>query len=87
MQHINGAYTTYFNIKRKRAGHLFQGRYKSIIVDSQMRADDKLARNIMIHLCHKYSGKKLKEIGTYFGIGESGVSQTSLRAKERSKRD
>jgi REP element-mobilizing transposase RayT len=23
MQHINGSYTTYFNIKRKRAGHLF----------------------------------------------------------------
>jgi len=30
---INSAYTTYFNIKRKRAGHLFQGRYKSIVVE------------------------------------------------------
>ena len=26
MRHINGAYTTYFNRKRQRAGHLFQGR-------------------------------------------------------------
>jgi REP element-mobilizing transposase RayT len=26
MQHINGAYTTYFNRKRERSGHLFQGR-------------------------------------------------------------
>ena len=26
MRHINGAYTTYFNVKRKRAGHLFKGR-------------------------------------------------------------
>jgi putative transposase len=34
MQHINGAYTTYFNIKRKRAGHLFQGRYKGILVEA-----------------------------------------------------
>ena len=25
MQHINGAYTTYYNVKRKRVGHLFQG--------------------------------------------------------------
>ena len=33
MGHINGAYTTYFNIKRKRSGHLFQGRYKSILVE------------------------------------------------------
>jgi putative transposase len=33
MRHINGAYTNYFNTKRRRAGHLFQGRYKSILVD------------------------------------------------------
>ena len=33
MQHINSAYTTYFNVKRKRAGHLFQGRYKAILVE------------------------------------------------------
>lgn len=33
MRHINGAYTTYFNVKRKRAGHLFQGRYKAILVE------------------------------------------------------
>jgi len=34
MRHINGAYTTYFNVKRKRIGHLFQGRYKAIIVEA-----------------------------------------------------
>ena len=34
MRHIIGAYTTYFNIKRKRAGHLFQGRYKSVLVEA-----------------------------------------------------
>jgi REP element-mobilizing transposase RayT len=33
MHHINSSYTTYTNIKRKRSGHLFQGRYKAIIVD------------------------------------------------------
>ena len=33
MRHINGAYTTYFNTKRMRSGHLFQGRYKAILVD------------------------------------------------------
>ena len=33
LHHINGAYTTYFNIKRNRSGHLFQGRYKAILVD------------------------------------------------------
>jgi len=34
MRHINGAYTTYFNVKRKRAGHLFQGRFKAILVEA-----------------------------------------------------
>jgi REP element-mobilizing transposase RayT len=33
MRHINGAYTTYFNVKHVRSGHLFQGRYKAILVD------------------------------------------------------
>ncbi|MBI5409796.1 MAG: transposase [Nitrospirae bacterium] len=33
MQYINGSYTTYVNIKRRRSGHLFQGRYKAIIID------------------------------------------------------
>jgi hypothetical protein len=33
LHHINGAYTTYFNVKRGRSGHLFQGRFKAILVD------------------------------------------------------
>lgn len=33
LHHINGAYTTYFNVKRQRCGHLFQGRYRAILVE------------------------------------------------------
>lgn len=33
MHYINGSYTNYINIKRKRSGHLFQGRYKAILID------------------------------------------------------
>jgi hypothetical protein len=33
LHHINGAYTTYFNVKRGRSGHLFQGRFKAILVE------------------------------------------------------
>ena len=32
LHHINGAYTNYYNTKRQRSGHLFQGRYKAILV-------------------------------------------------------
>jgi putative transposase len=33
MHFISGSYTTYFNKKRNRSGHLFQGRYKAILID------------------------------------------------------
>jgi REP element-mobilizing transposase RayT len=33
MHYINGSYTTYINKKRDRSGHLFQGRYKAILIE------------------------------------------------------
>jgi putative transposase len=33
MHYINGSYTGYFNRHNRRVGHLFQGRYKAILVD------------------------------------------------------
>ena len=33
MRHINGVYTQHFNRTHHRVGHLFQGRFKSILVD------------------------------------------------------
>ncbi len=33
MHYINGSYTNYINRKRRKHGHLFQGRYKAILVD------------------------------------------------------
>lgn len=48
MRHINGAYTTYFNVKRKRAGHLFQGRFKAILVEANAYAAE-LSRYIHLN--------------------------------------
>ena len=48
MRHINGAYTTYFNVKRSRSGHLFQGRYKSILVEKDEYAKE-LSRYIHLN--------------------------------------
>ncbi len=48
MRHINGAYTTYINVKRKRAGHLFQGRYKAILVEADEYAKE-LSRYIHLN--------------------------------------
>lgn len=33
LHHLNTSYTNYFNSKTGRAGHLFQGRYRGILVD------------------------------------------------------
>lgn len=48
MLHINGAYTNYFNIRHKRRGHLFQGRYKSILVEADAYAGE-LSRYIHLN--------------------------------------
>ncbi len=48
MRHINGAYTTYFNVKWKRTGHLFQGRYKAILVEADQYATE-LSRYIHLN--------------------------------------
>ena len=49
--------------------------------------DKVLSRNIKMYLCQRYTGKKLKEIGFHFGIGESGVSQACRRVTHRIEKD
>ena len=34
MQYLNTSYTIYYNTKHKRHGHLFQGRFKSILIEA-----------------------------------------------------
>ncbi len=48
MRHLNGAYTAYFNNKHQRSGHLFQGRYQAIVVDSDEYAAE-LSRYIHLN--------------------------------------
>lgn len=33
MRHLNGVYTQHFNRRHQRVGHVFQGRYKAIVVE------------------------------------------------------
>jgi putative transposase len=48
MRHLNGVYTQRFNRKHKRVGHVFQGRYKAIIVQKQTYLLE-LARYIVLN--------------------------------------
>lgn len=42
MRQLNGVYTQLYNRKHRRAGHLFQGRYKALLVDKD---------NYLLELC------------------------------------
>src|SRR4030066_1214400 len=35
LHHLNGAYTIYYNVKRRRSGYLFQGRYRALLVEME----------------------------------------------------
>ena len=48
MQLINGVYTQWFNHRHQRSGHLFQGRYKSILVQKDAHLLE-LARYIALN--------------------------------------
>ena len=44
--------------------------------------DQRAARRVALYLCHRFSGKKLREIGEQFGVGESAVSEASRSVKK-----
>jgi len=52
-------------------------------IESQVQAvfsnEPKLSRKASLYLSHRYSGRRLKDIGNYFGLAESAVSQASSR--------
>ncbi len=56
-------------------------------VELAIPGDKALARNVKMYLCQRYTGKKLKEIGLHFGIGESGVSQACRRVAQMMEKD
>jgi REP element-mobilizing transposase RayT len=48
MRHLNGVYTQRFNRKHQRVGHVFQGRFKAILVDKESYLLE-LARYIVLN--------------------------------------
>jgi REP element-mobilizing transposase RayT len=45
MRQLNGIYTQWFNRTHHRVGHLFQGRYKAIVVDKESHLETKNTKN------------------------------------------
>ena len=44
MRHINGVYTQQFNRRHELLGHLFQGRFKAILVDPGFGPDGSIGQ-------------------------------------------
>jgi len=49
--------------------------------------DNALSKKVKLYFCHRYRGRKLKEIGAYFDIDESRVSQSSRRISLKIRTD
>jgi hypothetical protein len=74
LHHINGAYTNYYNTKRRRSGHLFQGRYKAIVVEADAYCQE-LSRYMHLNpvragITEKPSGYRWSSYSYYIGLSK-----------------
>ncbi|MEA3415700.1 MAG: hypothetical protein U9R02_06010 [Thermodesulfobacteriota bacterium] len=46
-----------------------------------------MGRNVKIFSCQRYTDEKLKDIGAYFVVGESGVSLACRCVKAKIRKD
>ncbi|MEA3421496.1 MAG: hypothetical protein U9Q97_07470 [Acidobacteriota bacterium] len=56
-------------------------------VDSVFGKEAASGRNVKMFLGKRYTDEKLKDIGAFFGVGESGVSQACRRVKDKIRKD
>jgi uncharacterized protein (UPF0128 family) len=56
-------------------------------VNNMIVENEKLARRVSIHICHKYSGAKLREIGILFDVQETAITESSRRLLLRMEED
>jgi REP element-mobilizing transposase RayT len=60
MRQLNGVYTQNYNIRYKRIGHLFQGRFKSILVEEE-RYKYELIRYIALNPLRANTSQKIED--------------------------
>ena len=58
MRQLNGIYTQAFNRRHKRVGHIFQGRYKAILVEKESHLLE-LCRYVVLNPLRIKSGKRI----------------------------
>lgn len=84
MSNFTNSYTRYFNVKNKRNGPLFQGKFKAIRIETDEQLLH-LSRYIHLNPYSSYVVKTLKDLEKYPSSSFPeylGKSQTSLCSKE-----
>src|SRR6266567_4136478 len=83
MQWLNGAYTVWFNRRHRRAGHLLQGRFRAVVVESEAWA---LGLSRYIHLnpvrVHRLGLDKAAQRRLRQGLGQPGSAEVIRRRLE-----
>ena len=79
MRHLNGVYTQRFNRQHQRGGHVFQGRYKAIVVqkDSHLLA---LCRYVVLNPGRGIRGRSCIKIFERISKTLSGLTRPSHRS-------
>jgi putative transposase len=84
MQRFNTAYITYFNLRHHRSGHLYQGRFKAIVVEADAYLLE-LSRYIHLNPVRVHGmrdtslGEKMEMLTTYSWSSFPGYTQTKGR--------
>jgi len=93
MRQLNGVYTQAFNRRHKRVGHIFQGRYKAILIQKESHLLE-VSRLCGVKSCEGEGGNPsgamaMEQLPCNCGKGESpclpdnGMDTGAIRKKER----
>ena len=78
MRHINGVYTQAFNRRHHRVGHLFQGRFKGILVQKESHFLE-MCRYVVLNPSKSQSGQAPQRVGVEQLPGHCWTSLDSPR--------
>jgi putative transposase len=56
-------------------------------VSAVLGGNEKRARQVGMYFCHRYSGKKLRDIGTLFGVGETTIAEARRLFERKMEKD
>jgi REP-associated tyrosine transposase len=79
MRQVNGVYTQCFNARHNRSGHLFQGRYKAILIEKQAHLLE-VCRYVVLNPVRAHLTKRPEawQWSSYLGTGGRAPAHRSL---------